>query len=427
MKNDPAPETGRLIELGELEVEFVVDGQTVRTKARAVENLFPRHEVVFEVSDVSRKLEWTIEAHPGPPPFSVRSRPLTSDGPEKLTLSNGVEVAVVPSSWLFTQEEASIHLAYHPSVVFRSGNPMGQLEFKILNFQNDMLHWPITLEATPWLVRIEPVPNLIFLERELRSKSGYAVTHTGAVARNDGKGFDEEEAQDFLNGLDSFLSFICGSSCAVTHVSGADTDGKEAWKRWGSHHVAPWSSKRTWADITLREHLPEMFLNFWQDYTNAKEDVEKLLGWYIFSNQAGAVDICILLNHSVIELLTYITSGRKPREKSTGDWIAEHLQDEGIDPKIPSLCKELTALSKRYNLKHGPHALVKLRNSLIHPNSTIQALSMDAYHEAQQLGLWYTELLLLKRFKYEGKYASRLTPVQMPGATEPVPWTTNKV
>ena len=296
-----------------------------------------------------------------------------------------------------------------------------------MNFQNDVLHWPITLEASPWLVRIEPVSNLIGLERELRSKSGYAVTHTGTVERDDGKGFDEEEAQDFLNGLDNFLSFICGSSCAVTHVSGTDIDGREAWKRWSSHHVVPWSRRRTWADITLRKHLPELFLNFWRDYINAKEDVERSLGWYIFSNQAGAVDICILLNQSVIELLTYITSGSKPRGKRTGDWIAEHLQDEGIDPKIPFLCRELTALSKQYNLRHGPHALVKLRNSLIHPNSTIQTLSMDAYHEAQQLGLWYTELLLLKRFKYEGNYASRLTPVQMPGATEPVPWSTNKV
>ena len=39
--------------------------------------------------------------------------------------------------------------------------------------------------------------------------------------------------------LDNFLSFICGSSSAVTDVTGVATDGNEVWKRWGSSPCGP--------------------------------------------------------------------------------------------------------------------------------------------------------------------------------------------
>ena len=300
--------------------------------------------------------------------------------------------------------------------------PHCKLQFKILNFSNSVLHWPIVLGIAPWLVKIEPVPNLIELERILRSNSGYAVTHTGIVEREDGQGFTQEEAQALLNGLDNFLSFICSSSSAVTDVTGVGTDGNDVWKRWGSHHVAPWARRRTWADDTVRSSLPDIFRNFWQEYSKSNEDLERVLGWYVYSNQSEALDVSIIFNHAVLQLLTYITAGQKPPKTKTGDWIADNLRNEGIDPQIPPSCRSLSALANQRSLRHGPHALVDIRNSMIHPNPTFCHPSIDASHDAKQLGLWYIELMLLKRFQYMGEYASRLTPVHTLGDTEPVPW-----
>ena len=429
MAADSAFETNQSIPLGEMEVEFVLDGRWVSAQAKAVEKLFPRPKVVFEVSGVPRELQCTEKTHPGPPQFSVRRAPITSDGPEKLRLEYGTEVEVVPTSWIFIQQDATIHLARRPSVVLRSGDPIANLQFKILNFSNSVLDWPIVLEAAPWLLKIEPVPNLNRLERDLRSNSGYAVTHTGIAEREDGQGFTQEEAQALLNGLDNFLSFICGSSSAVTDVTGVGTDGNEVWKRWGSHHVAPWARRRTWADDTVWSSLPDIFRNFWQEYSKSNEDLERVLGWYVYSNQSEALDVSIIFNHAVLELLTYITAGQKqPKKKTgepkkkTGDWIADNLRNEGIDPQIPPSCRSLSTLAKQRSLRHGPHALVDIRNSMIHPNPTFCHPSIDASHDAKQLGLWYIELMLLKRFHYMGEYASRLTPVHRPGDTEPVPW-----
>ena len=189
MATDSAFETSQFIFLGEMKVEFVLDGRWVSAQAKAVEKLFPSPKVVFEVSGVPREPQCTEETHPGPPPISVRRAPVTSDGPEKLRLEYGVEVEVVPTSWIFIQQDATIHLARRPSVVFRSGDPIASLQFKILNFSNSVLQWPIVLGVAPWLVKIEPVTNLIGLERTLRSNSGYAVTHRASITGHLGRDF----------------------------------------------------------------------------------------------------------------------------------------------------------------------------------------------------------------------------------------------
>ena len=405
-----------------MRVEFIIDGRQVSAQATAVERLFPNPQVTFEVSDVPRQPQWSTEKHPGPPPISVRSGPLTSDGPEKLRLENGLEIEVVPSPWIFIQQEATIYLARSPSVVLHKGDPITRLQFKILNFSNHVLGWSIAMEVQSWLVKIKPVSNLTGLAKSLNSKGGYAVTHTGTVEREDGLAFTHGEAETFLDGLEHFLSFICSSFCAITDVTGTASNGNEVWKRWGAHHVSTWARRRTWADITVRDSLPDIFRNFWEEYMKNKGDLVRALGWYIYSNQAEPLDVSIIFNHAVLELLTYLATGRKPDQMKTGDWIADNLTKEGIDPQIPTICTNLMALANSSGLKHGPHALVEIRNSMIHPNPKIHLPSMAAYREVKLLGLWYVELLLLKKFQYMGEYASRLTPIHTPGDTELVPW-----
>ena len=200
MDSNSACAADQSIALGEMRVDFVIDGRQVSAQPKVVEQLFPSPRIVFEVSGVPRKPQLSVETQPGPPPISI--------GPERLRMENGVEVEVVPTLWLFHQQEDTIYLAHRPSVVFRSGNPIARLQFKILNFSNSVLHWPIAMEIAPWLLRIEPVPNLLGLEKTLCSNSGYAVTHTGTVERQDDQGFSQEEAESILNALDKFDSFV---------------------------------------------------------------------------------------------------------------------------------------------------------------------------------------------------------------------------
>ena len=134
------------------------------------------------------------------------------------------------------------------------------------------------------------------------------------------------------------------------------------------------------------------------------------------------MDVAIVLNQSAIELLAYMRVGAKPEGQPTGEWIKNALTPAGVPTSIPTSCQELIACSSRESFTHGPHATVGIRNSLVHAEERLGEISLDEYHEAKQLGLWYIELMLLRMFDYHGPYVNRLGADQSTGNTKPVPW-----
>ena len=419
MKTPSMSSANEPILLAEMQVQFAVDGRSISAPAKITYRLWPNPCVVIEVSNIARDPQPLTQDPTDCSAENVLSFPLTSEGPSFVQLENGMWVEVVPEPWLFHQQEAELRLRKSPSVVLDQRKPIDHLEFDVLNVTRDLFNWPLTLQAAPWDVRIDPVPNLRELERALRTDGGYAVTHTGVIQDTHGKGISGDDVQHVLRGLDHFLSFVCGSQCAITNVVGFDDQGYEVWKRWGSYHASSWKPRRSWADIAIRGALTEVFEQFWVAYIESSEHLDRVLGWYAYSNEAGAIDLSIILNQTVLEILLSMMPSRAGQ---MGQRIADMLLELGVDPQIPTPCNGLTELAKQNSFQHGPHTLVEIRNSLIHSQSTLRIHSIDVYHEAKQLGLWYVELLLLRMFKYTGEYASRLTDVQRPGATELVPW-----
>ena len=96
------------------------------------------------------------------------------------------------------------------------------------------------------------------------------------------------------------------------------------------------------------------------------------------------------------------------RNEWTGDWIARSFEGTEIASGIPEQCQELLRLSRSSALTHGPHALVAIRNDLVHSDPKLGPISADTYAEARNLGQWYIELLLLHLFGYSGRYYNRL-------------------
>ena len=422
METSPKTEHTTPILLAEMGVQFTIDGRLVSAPASVFQLLWPSPRVIVKVSDVPRDPQPLPKSTSESASKIVRSFPLTSEGPSTVLFENGMQVKVVPSSWLFSQQDAEIHLQESPSVVLDSGDPIVRLDFSVLNFTNDVLNWPLPLQAPPWHVRIDPIPHLTELQRVLRIDSGYAVTNRGTIHRSDGGAFSKDDANVFLRGLEHFLSFVCGTECAISNVTGFDSEGNEAWKRWGSYHISTWSGRRSWSDVTIRAALAEVFGRYWQNYCTTQKHLDRILGWYVHSNETGALDVSIILNQSVLELLTTLTLGEKGNTGGMGKRIANMLRQQKIPLQIPDYCKGLITLAEKYGFEHGPHTIVEIRNSMVHSKSTLQINSLDVYHEAKHLGLWYVELLLLRMFEYTGEYACRLTDVQVTGATESLPW-----
>ena len=272
--------------LAEMQVRFPLDGRTVSTPAKVFQHLWPSPRIVFVVSDVPRAPQPTEQRTLGHPSRTISTYPLTTEGPSTLRLNSGIEVSVVPSSWLYGQKDAEIVLQESPCVVLDAGEPIRPTwSLAFLNVTRDIFHWPLTLLAHPWSVTINSVPNLTELQRTLEASMGYAVTNNGLLRRVDGEEFSTDEAQSLLRVLDRFLSFVCGSECATTNATGYDISGNEAWKRWGAYHVSPYSRNRSWADITVRENLSDLFEQVWQTYSIHSKHLEGILGWYMHSNE----------------------------------------------------------------------------------------------------------------------------------------------
>ena len=416
----PVQEANRPIFLGELEIEFVLDGRSVCVSARAFEYMLPRPHVILKVSDVPRQPQELTGEDIGTGPSlypSTRAFPLTSEGPSTVTMEGGAKVDVVPSPWLPFQRDENLRLAHSPCVVLRSDEPLARMEFNVMNFSWSGEQHPVALLDPPWLVGIKAVLNLSSITEKLRADGGFAVTHTGTLKRLDGCTFSVDDAQTVLLGLDHFLSFVCGAHCATTNVIGFDGQGTEIWKRWGSYGVSTWGRHRSWFDITVMGALPKLFPEFCKEF-RVNPGLGRILRLYAYSNASESVDISIIVTQTILEIFA---SWDKSKE-AVGKQIANVLRKNGIDTAIPSHLEKLERMRKSHCWEHGPHTLVELRNSWIHADSDYSSGSIKSYYQAKQLGLWYVELLLLKRFNYTGEYASRLTDVQEPGDTESVPW-----
>ena len=173
------------------------------------------------------------------------------------------------------------------------------------------------------------------------------------------------------------------------------------------------------------ETLSPVFDGFWQRFIDPvwKDTVSQVLRWYLRSNESSEPAVGIILTQAALERLSHAIDSQGSGK--TGKRIAAALQKAGIDSNIPVQCPELTALAQQQSWSHGPHAFVDVRNALAHPTSKLGPVSASVYAEAQRLGQWYIELMLLHLFGYSGRYLNRLGHAAGHGPPiEDVPWAT---
>ena len=220
--------------------------------------------------------------------------------------------------------------------------------------------------------------------------------------------------------LHQFLSFARGVSCGMTLIKGLDEAGETVWEEWGVTKVQPWKGHRSCLDIQNGATLEDLFVGFWGYFRALPRDSQTnpALEWYLESNAQEASHTSIVLNQAALERLTVETVGTKTKKELQGDWIARALRKVQADVRIPTPFKETLGTK---SFEYGPHALVDLRNGLVHQKMKNGILSPEAYRQARELGLWYTELLLLELFGYSGLYSNRLTR-KWTGDVETVPW-----
>lgn len=314
-----------------------------------------------------------------------------------------------------------------PISIHHSGERLASVEFGVLNFpefwgdQDKRIQsngnsyrriGAMQLQADPWDIEITAAPNLSEAKQELDATGGYGITHSGTIKRTDGADFSAVDVERLLHGLSLFLSFARGAYCGLTLIKGKSRDGQVAWERWGSDRVTAWFDPPSWFDLNHSHLLANVFPGFWRRYQERGEELRTVITLYLDSNlgrgHGVGLDGGLILTQAALERMAHGVGGKK-----TGKRIAKALVKNGIGEEALPLrsdsCPELARLATEHGWKHGPHALVEVRNEVVHPSQKYGRLSSRAYYEAWNLGQWYLELMLLSQFEARGEYGNRLT------------------
>ena len=347
----------------------------------------------------------------------------------RVVLNGGVQFEVMLASHKPGSPKFALTPVQQPVTVIDKGGSLQELRFSVLNLPgmhgpqfktvqkgNQEIFIPSVRVAIPdgeWHVEVEAVPEIRDIEKKLTRERGIGVTYTGRITRYGAGDFTRAEVEPLLNALRDFLSFSCGSWCGFNSVKAFDQAGQQSWVRWGAPKIAAFDKNRlSWFNFDKGTAiLSKLFPVYWNLVnTSQQETINQVIYSYLTANES-AMNMGVIMAQAALERLSLQILKRDKKPKGhTGEFIRKALVKSGLDSDIPACCRQLRALqqSGSRTWEHGPHAIVDLRNNLIHPDNRIDCVTDRAYYEGCNLGLWYVEMLLLKQLGYQGPYRNRL-------------------
>jgi hypothetical protein len=350
-----------------------------------------------------------------------------------------------------TKDLPSVSGFLNRRVIIGKNEPVQYVQFHLTNFSDfvgDTVSYVsdsgfrigtgrLIIEANDWKIIIDSVKHLDQLVQSLNYSGGFGITHVGIFGRSDSKKFDQEQAQNFIEALGYFLSFVRGLWNSPILCNGFDEKDKLVWKEWIIRRLDTWQGVQTWFDDFMTKSLQGVFHGFLKRWEKDdwRDSIRLAISWYIESNkQEGGMEGSLIMIQAALELLSWVyfveKSGLTPDfdKLPASDKVRLLLLQMGINREIPTLLSALSkyASTKNINWIDGPHAITDVRNGIIHPKTEkrtrIINIPNEVKYELWKLSLWYLELILLRLFGYSGDYANRLQNIRYRGQLEPVPW-----
>jgi len=313
--------------------------------------------------------------------------------------------------------------ASHRHMVSRAGNverfEVGATDQEVrdvrfMTINGPELHGPsaacVTLVTDTWRFVIDQRHDMHVFAKDLKWEHPFGLTHVGQLTRVDGGNIALAEANDALELLSYFLSFVRGAAVAPALPCGLDGAGTKVWEDWGSvnRRVHPYRTTVIWSDPSLTSQLAQLFTGFarrWDD--EADQDVLRyVLAFYESGNDPRPLQTAINLAVAGLELMSWVQlvrDGSMPESEfedhgARARTIEELVKCAGIDTaRVP---EELQALRHQGYLGHD--AIWKLRSRFTHPRMHSISTDYDVLEDAWRLATWYLELVLLHWFEYEG-------------------------
>lgn len=273
--------------------------------------------------------------------------------------------------------------------------------------------------------------------QQVREAGSSAITHVMEIRRTGGRCFSPAEVEPVLSAMHVGMSFALGRWVAPALPVGFDSRGERVWEQWGVRHSSPgatgalrwWYDQRQWELAELLSRAVERFSDPQQEFTT-----RFLMSSAIQSAAVGFVEQRITAAFAAIEHLAWVrqvvgggmSKSQYKRLRAHGR-LKKLLAAAGVSQMIDE--EALPALHS-YSLTaddgplDGPHAVARIRNSIVHPTSPQDELYRQdgLIQEAWFLSQHYLVLLILHHVGYTGCYQPMLTPGGWAGDVKSVPW-----
>jgi hypothetical protein len=329
-----------------------------------------------------------------------------------------------------------------PDLIGDSGAELSQVLFHVVNFRRIMGdplkkdgHWwrgRLSCRTTTWSIILDSLPEYGKLERELKEKGGYAVTHNGKFRRNDGKSFSIADAQDLIGMLRMILSFSSGRWVTPMLPVGFDNENVPAWSDWNVYRLDGWRG----AYQPLDPGHPEQFIEFFDLASKAWKDpfsrrvIGSAVNYFIDGNRPLPLELATSTFQAGLELLAWtelveergILTATSYKKRPAHENICDFLTAHKVNTSVPTNMASLQAVAQSENCKSGPEVITRMRNGVIHPKRNRPEFGIDAWYDAWSLAQQYIVLGLLALLNYSGSYRDPLNENIHIGAITKVPW-----
>ena len=284
-----------------------------------------------------------------------------------------------------------------------------------------------------WEVALDSREDFQAAWRQAKEQASHVMTHVGRLRKSDGSSFRFDEAQDLLNMLHWFLSFVRSRRVGVVLPTGYDNSKQPVFARWDSKATQAAIELRGWYNENYSSNgLVEMFRSFRELWKDAywREIILRTIYTYTHGQEGTWADV--MMAQSALETLAWAVLVEKKGQRMMGDpqhrlpkSEFEELHAAGKVRKLLGWAGVPSSFPSAYDLlgpnaaelineidpskRDGPRAVTWLRNRIAHPKPGGTAKPPDgAFFECSWALLGYVELVLLRLLDYRGSYADRM-------------------
>jgi hypothetical protein len=275
------------------------------------------------------------------------------------------------------------------------------------------------VEVAPWrltLDELESKPG-----EALKETGGIALTHALACQRIDSAAFAPDEVDEFIELLDTVLSFCAGLWTGGTLATGHDATGALVWEHWRLPWLSSYEQRRTWFPSYYVENVFETIVPAFAKASAdpvVKRVLRTCLHWYLEANACHAgLEGSIVMALTALELLAWdelvnrgTTTPDSFDHEAAFSKIRRYLTAKGIPfATVPTELLAVDAFAKTEGCADGVEVLTRIRNRTVHPpKGSFKDFPFPVLEQAWRYAICLVERSILAEVGYKGHMTERL-------------------